>query len=334
MSNISVYNGLWTNYDYSPIVGATLTIPTRWGNYLIAALSTLVGFAGMSAWALTAYFFHQRVASRRNKDILDHQIQLLCRSSSGPLESLIESAQLHVAWRTRSKKVIGRTLPLAVAAIIIWSSFIAAGVFVAEVASKAYGDVVVLGTPLYCGDLEWGIGDTTNLSDAEAQERWRSSLAARDRKIGANVKWSRTYSEAYMLGTSAPSSPFKQSILPYTATDVPCPWTINTTCYGFNRTRGGSALRMDTGLLDSHTHFGINAPLQDRIQFRKVSTCGVVDWAPFVVESEGNLTDAFPYQFKALKLLAEPKPTPNIPEPLKYTILEWFLPQIDPYRVL
>lgn len=35
-------------------------------------------------------------------------------------------------------------------------------------------------------------------------------------------------------------------------------------------------LRLDTGLLDSHTHFGINARPEDRFQYRRVTECAVL----------------------------------------------------------
>ena len=34
---------------------------------------------------------------------------------------------------------------------------------------------------------------------------------------------------------------------------------------------------MDTGLIDSHEDFGINAPKSERIQYRKVATCAPIN---------------------------------------------------------
>ena len=48
-----------------------------------------------------------------------------------------------------------------------------------------------------------------------------------------------------------------------------CPFAPDICLYGDEPT----AFEMDTGLLDSHHHFGINAPEADRLQLRKVTTC-------------------------------------------------------------
>jgi hypothetical protein len=39
----------------------------------------------------------------------------------------------------------------------------------------------------------------------------------------------------------------------------------------------GPAWKLETEALDSHAHFGINAPPQDRVTYRGVATCAVVD---------------------------------------------------------
>lgn len=64
--------------------------------------------------------------------------------------------------------------------------------------------------------------------------------------------------------------------LPFASGPITCPYTNGTTCLGPNATEG-PAWNMDSGYLDSYTHFGINSRKQDRISFRQTSTCAVVD---------------------------------------------------------
>jgi hypothetical protein len=66
------------------------------------------------------------------------------------------------------------------------------------------------------------------------------------------------------------------------AIDCPHQWSVNTTCLGPNAT-AGPAWEMDSGPLNSHDDFGINAPVQDRVALRKLVTCAVLDPKKFIV---------------------------------------------------
>jgi hypothetical protein len=99
ISNSTLYAGVWINHDYSSAIGATLTLPIRWGNYLIAALSSLISFAATSAWEILTFYLHQRYAfeSPPDKDILDQQLQILFRSQSSTWFTLADNFLLLLA---------------------------------------------------------------------------------------------------------------------------------------------------------------------------------------------------------------------------------------------
>jgi hypothetical protein len=60
MSSIPVYVGKWHDYSrHSNILGIVVTLDVKWGGYLIAALSTFVGFVGTATWAIVAFSIHQ-----------------------------------------------------------------------------------------------------------------------------------------------------------------------------------------------------------------------------------------------------------------------------------
>lgn len=48
---------------------------------------------------------------------------------------------------------------------------------------------------------------------------------------------------------------------------------------------------MDTGLIDSHTHLGINMPSIGRVSYRKVSTCSPITTDGFVIVSNYSAMD-------------------------------------------
>lgn len=90
--------------------------------------------------------------------------------------------------------------------------------------------------------------------------------------------WARNYArDAYGFDGSQPrESSFSRPTLPITSFETPCPYSNGTTCLGVNETEG-PAWRMQTGPLNSHIHFGINAPAQDRVTFSKDVTCAVIN---------------------------------------------------------
>jgi hypothetical protein len=137
MSNYTIQTGIWVNYDTSPALGATLTVSIRWGNYIIAALSSLVAWSGSRAWSLTSYFLHRRLASKQNKDVLDQQLQVQFRGGFSSMSSWTDGINLQRAWSGRIPKVKRRTMPLILSALAFFILFAVAGVLVAEVATKS-----------------------------------------------------------------------------------------------------------------------------------------------------------------------------------------------------
>ncbi|PKS05536.1 hypothetical protein jhhlp_008053 [Lomentospora prolificans] len=295
----SIYYGLWNNHDEQFPFSLTLTVPTKTGNYIIAALSALVAWAGIAFSGIVAYFLHQYFAARKNKDVLDLQLQVLFRSESGALESAFEGVKLYWAWKNISKRVWWRIVPFSILAAILWATFIIGSVLVANVASDGYGDVFVTAVPEHCGDVGFGAGELTaaEINSVENDSSLRASRSAYESWFRHNLRWARTYSQAHyaisrLAGTSSPpASRSRQITLPYAAEEVDCPWTIDTRCLGVNNT-DGPALHLDTGLLDSHADLGINAPRRERVQIRKTATCGVVDTSKWDVRytSESNIT--------------------------------------------
>ena len=59
----------------------------------------------------------------------------------------------------------------------------------------------------------------------------------------------------------------------------PCPFSPEM-CYSGDMT----AYEMDTGLIDSHDHIGINAPKVHRVQYRKFTTCSPIQTKDYRTE--------------------------------------------------
>jgi hypothetical protein len=260
--------GLWRDYSYGAVRGATLTLPIGWGNYLIAALTILVSWSGISAWQICSFILHQTRAAKTTKDILDLQTQALLRDSVGATGTIIDAVKLQRAWNKRQYYTWNRTAPIALVALTIWAAFTAAGVLVAEVASKNYQDVVVLAEPYACGFLQGPNNLTEGVTSSIESKLINDTLAAR------------TYARTFYGGEQSVvkmRSTFPRVRLPYSVdTQEDCPFSGRTTCLGVNNTVVDEAMAIDTGHLDSHNDFGINAPSDERITFRKRVTCSPI----------------------------------------------------------
>jgi hypothetical protein len=80
-------------------------------------------------------------------------------------------------------------------------------------------------------------------------------------------------------------STFPTVRLPYSVdTQQNCPFSGRTACIGVNNTVVDEAMAMDTGQLDSHSYFGINAPSGDRVTFRKQVTCSPIQGGNLISE--------------------------------------------------
>jgi hypothetical protein len=82
-----------------------------WG-YLIATLSLLVSWAGISTWKIVSYLIHQHRSIKQEKDILDTQLQVLLRQSSGASRTVVDVVKLQRTWIKYGKRVNRRTWPV------------------------------------------------------------------------------------------------------------------------------------------------------------------------------------------------------------------------------
>ena len=269
MSNqTDIYYGLWRDYSYDAVRGLTLTLPIGWGNYLIAALTVLVSWSGISAWQICSFILHQARAAKTTRDVLDLQTQALLRDSVGAIGTIVDAVKLQWAWKKPRNATWNRTAPIILVAFTIWAAFTAAGVLVAEVANKNYQDVVVLAEPYLCGFLQ---GPNNLTVDA---------MSTFEAKIVNDTIAARTYARTFYGSDDSvvkTRSTFPKVRLPYSV-DMQdnCPFSGRTACLGVNNTVVDEAMAMDTGQLNSHDDFGINAASEDRITFRKKVTCSPI----------------------------------------------------------
>lgn len=142
--------------------------------------------------------------------------------------------------------------------------FSVASIYSAKVSKPVYEANRILLTSSQCGLVMPSLVSQQSVTgQLETQEKYMRDM-----------RRSRAYAEACYGSESGPAAcdEFAASQLPFDVDEAAaCP-------FGRRCLLGSSgAVRFDTGLLDSHTYLGINAVPADRVDFRIVSTCSVLD---------------------------------------------------------
>ncbi|KAF7190092.1 hypothetical protein HII31_08423 [Pseudocercospora fuligena] len=252
----------WFDHSKDAFSAWTITLTADHGVYVIAVLVLLVRVAGEALWTITACALHQIRAKNKPENTLFKQLQVILRNSGTSLASALEIVGTGWASRATTRNAFWRAVKIAFWPLIIFISFTVAEILVSRVAVPTYDVDRVLLKPTTCGLTSW-----TGLQGFDAN-------GARLRgKMSDDIRQSRAYAnqcfgkENKTLGCTF--LPTQQ--LPYAADmDADCP--MSGRCWLGEK----KAMRLDTGLLDSHDHLGVNAKQDDRVQFQIASTCSVV----------------------------------------------------------
>ncbi|KAH7123044.1 hypothetical protein EDB81DRAFT_952022 [Dactylonectria macrodidyma] len=276
MADLVPHIGLWRDYSQEGVHQSTLTLTTTWGGYLTSATALLVSLAISCIWTILAYTLHQfRVNPKKQFDPIHHQIQIILRNSVTPGSAISDSFWVSQAWAGTKTAAGPRVLFIIILALLCMIISPIVGTFVSGVASLRETDVTVLSRSNTCGGWEFNltaIQDEQNRNPETLRVLVSDSMDAR-----LYAKW--FYSAVAPL--SVPSSRFPVKNLSYTAKEVPCPFEGDNRCIS-NESSSNVAMTWDTGMLDSHFDFGMNAPPHDRIGIRKVLTCSPVDVSDYV----------------------------------------------------
>lgn len=83
--------------------------------------------------------------------------------------------------------------------------------------------------------------------------------------------------------------------------NISCPFPGRDVCL-----KDFGNLRLDTGLLDSHTHFGINSKPESRFQYRRTSECAILQTKSY---TEIDTSEPFSRQNATLNLIYGGRPS-------------------------
>lgn len=196
--------------------------------------------------------------------------QVIYRNGSSALGTAWTALQISWAWRKRAHNNLLRSFVVILPPLTVFAGFATASVLSAKVAAPPTAASQVKLLPRNCGYMDWStksnaIGEVTQ-DGGQVYGRFFVNDAIKARSYARSC-----YDDA--PNTIGSCDLYPVSKLPYTTNDeAPCPFGGHRCILGDNR-----ALQMQTPWLNSHEHFGINAPPQDRVEWRKTTTCSVLN---------------------------------------------------------
>lgn len=249
-----VRTGIWTNWNHEAVYGAMLTLSRKDGSLLVAFIAVFITFVGTRTWRISCFIFHQIYSSKKRRDAFHHQRQAILRNSSEATSGLVTFLKLPWAWRTIAKGSLRRILPILLYAIIFTVAITLASVFSSRLATST--EVLIFGD--FCGWLNISKGDYTGVM---------LLLPYLSHSVYSSASYARqcyTPDVFSLLGCNT-----------FVTKQLPIHITKNSSCpFENNICRSNSTnLLLDTGYLDTHIHFGLNAPPDQRLQYRRVLHC-------------------------------------------------------------
>ena len=260
-----IYVGPWINWSRGAVLGATLTLTQRNGGLLIAFLGIFITIAGAAWWRVLSFLVHQYRAAPGRRGTLHHQQQAILRNCNTPGAAAWQIARVAWAWRTIADHRVLANLPLVALALGNMVFFAVAGVFSAEVAKAAGNETLIRG--LDCGYL---IGNLSLPDDSPLVAAGLRAMEIDDTLVASS--YARACYDDHTPPDELRCNRFVKPKLAYsTRPDAPCPFAVDI-CLD----KSGAAFEVDSGLIDSHSDLGINTASEDRLQYRKVTTCSVL----------------------------------------------------------
>ncbi|KAF2474435.1 uncharacterized protein BDR25DRAFT_385987 [Lindgomyces ingoldianus] len=264
-NSFGVHLGFWTNWSHGKVQGATITLTQRNGGFLIAFLAIFVGMVGKSFWRLGCFCMHRYFSSSDPEDGLYHQRQAILRNSDTAQDAAWRLFISLLSWRSgaRARRPIARLFPIILGALLISSAFGIASIFSSHVTTDTTSEVLLTGAR--CGVVNQK--KPHNITKMlELLLPYYTERASQVLNYGLQCYTNSSNVDGCNLY-------IKPQLPIFANREAGCPFSD-----GICKMNTGNLI-LDTGLLDSLDHFGINTSPKERFQMRIVQHC-----APIVTE--------------------------------------------------
>ncbi|KAI1160783.1 hypothetical protein F5B18DRAFT_631346 [Nemania serpens] len=268
LNKYPVYTGVWTNWSRSRVLGATLTLNREDADLLIAFTALFIAFVATRVWRITCFIFHRIYSSCEEQKAIYHQQQVILRNAPTPEDSI--GVLLKLFWTNRH--LDGRLRPLSMSAIaaVYIVTFIVAGGYSSQI-STAVGDEVLIKSA-NCRDLSEFVQGRGVIGNA-----WYSK----------QINTAANYAHECYSNDSAGLVDCRR----FVTKKINSQEDLHAGCpFKSDLCRSSSEnIRIDSGYLDSHHHFGLNSPADQRIVLRNVFHCAPLNTANFTTQKNTSL---------------------------------------------
>ena len=273
LSQATFYTGFWINWTKEAGTGLTLTTTGRGGAVLIAFLAVFVQITGNHSWGILRFILHQHRVDKNPHDGFYHQQQSILRNMCSA-DASIYLLKVGWAWRSKTRRPILGSFPLALSAIMHLGIFLVAAIFSAT-ASTSSANEVLISSP-NCGTVS---SDTTDLNGIQ-----NYIIPYGIKSLQDSVNYARS---CYSSDAVAKPNNNWRDCSTYATPRLPWKGMNNVACPFADDMCIAPAFQIDTGSIDSG-RLGMNARPQDRIRYRKVTTCAPIALDGFSQVKDGS----------------------------------------------
>ncbi|KAI0458885.1 hypothetical protein F5B21DRAFT_527707 [Xylaria acuta] len=254
--------GIWTNWSRGRVMGSTLTVRRRDADLLIAFTAFFIAFVASRTWRILCFSFHRYSSTPTPQNVIYHQRQAILRNSSSPENGMDLLFRQLWTGRYRGRDRL-HSLSTALVAVLSVAGFTIAGGFSAQISTSVGNESLVKSTN--CGTL---FPNPSNPDDYYASLPYVAEVFSN----AANYVQQCYSNNDNAFGCARYMKPRLSRIID---PEAACPFS-DAICLN----KSGN-IRLDTGYLDSHEHFGLNAPRNQRTLWRNVLHCAPLATAGF-----------------------------------------------------
>ncbi|ETS77197.1 hypothetical protein PFICI_11071 [Pestalotiopsis fici W106-1] len=258
--NYVAYNGIWVNWSYGSVLGATITLPQSQATLLIAFVAFFTTIIGTSLWRILCFaLYHTFSTPTTPRDAMYHQQQAILRNAQSPLLGFKLFSNLAWAWRKDGQRTCFRIVPILAGALTLAIGLAVASGFSSAVARD--NEILIMGKDCHWTTSTFHAGNAIVQQNdlVYARDCYALPLLTASKSLGCNSYIRRTLS--YSVNRTA-TCPFESSI-----------------CKSQDRN-----IELDTGYLDSLEDLGWNGPPSQRMKYRTTLHC-----APLVTDNYTNV---------------------------------------------
>lgn len=284
-----VYIGYWSDNSYPSALAARLTIPSDYGRYLTAFIALFDTWAGAATWSLLAFTIYRLRSGKNRRDDVFEDFQVAYRNASSPASFVLDTITIYRTPRDGSFHAKRRALLQSLLPIIAILAFAAAGTFSSKIASSS--NVLLKGQG--CGYLETSRNSTQDAVDIGLVANYLDGVLMKLSEAYAQQCYSNPLNKVNILSENSDAARlscrgYVRSALNFTVIlDNDCPF--QDAC----ASPTSDVLKLDTGYLNSNNDLGLNQPLENQIDFRKVTTCSPLVTQGFATNDFGDLGEEF-----------------------------------------